>query len=154
MILGRIGLGGRLGEHVRERMGLAYYCGSSIDADLGAGPWVALAGVNPAHVERTIAAIIHEIAQFCADGPTDRELNDARDYMTGSLVLGLETNDGIGATLLGIERYGLGLDYIARYASIIRSISAEQIVTVARTYLSTDHYIVAVAGPEGEGVKG
>ena len=67
--------------------------------------------------------------------------------MTGSLALGLETNDGIAGTLLGIERYGLGLDYIARYPSIIRSISAEQIVDVARKYLSTENYIVVVAGP-------
>jgi len=149
MILGRIGLGGRLGDNVRERQGLAYSCGSSLDADLGAGPWAALAGVSPANVERAIDAIVHEIAHFCADGPTDEELNDARDYMTGSLALGLETNDGIAGTLLGTERYGLGLDYIARYPSIIRAITAEQIVDVARKYLSTENYIVVVAGPQG-----
>ncbi len=147
MILGRIGLGGRLGDNVRERQGLAYSCGSSIDADLGAGPWAALAGVNPANVERAIGAIVHEIAQFCADGPTGEELSDARDYMTGSLALGLETNDGIAGTLLGIERYDLGLDYISRYPSIIRGISAEQIVAVARKYLSTEDYVVVSAGP-------
>jgi zinc protease len=147
MILGRIGLGGRLGDNVRERQGLAYSCGSSLDADLGAGPWAALAGVNPANVERAIDAIVHEIAQFCADGPTDEELNDARDFMTGSLALGLETNDGIASTLLGIERYGLGLDYIVRYPGLIRAIGAEQIVEVSRKYLSTENYIVVVAGP-------
>jgi zinc protease len=147
MILGRIGLGGRLGDNVREQQGLAYSCGSSLDADVGAGPWAALAGVNPANVERAIEAIVHEIAKFRADGPTDEELNDARDFMTGSLALGLETNDGIAGTLLGIERYGLGLDYIARYPSIIRSIGVEQIVDVARKYLSTENYIVVVAGP-------
>ena len=147
MILGRIGLGGRLGDNVREQQGLAYSCGSSLDADVGAGPWAALAGVNSANVDRAIAAIVHEIATFRAGGPTDEELNDARDFMTGSLALGLETNDGIAGTLLGIERYGLGLDYIARYPSIIRSITAEQIVDVARKYLSTENYIVVVAGP-------
>jgi zinc protease len=148
MILGRIGLGGRLGDNVRERQGLAYSCGSSLDADIGAGPWAALAGVNSANVERAIEAIVHEIEHFCADGPTEEELNDARDYMTGSLALGLETNDGIAGTLLGIERYGLGLDYIARFPSIIRAITAEQIVDVARKYLSTENYIVVVAGPQ------
>ncbi len=148
IILGRIGLGGRLGDNVREQQGLAYYCGSSLDADLGAGPWAALAGISPANVERALEAILHEIAVFCADGPTDEELNDARDYMTGSMVLGLETNDGIAGTLLGIERYDLGLDYIARYPDIIRNISAEDVVNVARKYLSTEDYVVVVAGPE------
>lgn len=147
MILGRIGLGGRLGDNVRERQGLAYYCGSSVEADLGAGPWAAIAGVNSANVERALEAILHEIALFRQDGPTPQELSDARDYMTGSLVLGLETNDGIAGTLLGIERYGLGFDYIARYPSLINAITAEQVVAVARKYLSTQDYAVAVAGP-------
>ena len=147
MILGRMGLGGRLGDNVRERQGLAYSCGSSLDADLAAGPWAAVAGVNPANVDRAIEALVHEIGRFCADGPTDEELSDARDFMTGSLALGLETNDGIAGTLLGIERYDLGLDYISRYPDIIRGVSAEQIVAVARRYLSTENYVVAVAGP-------
>jgi zinc protease len=147
MILGRIGLGGRLGDNVRERQGLAYSCGSSLDADLGAGPWAALAGVNPANVDRAVGAIVHEIAQFCADGPSAEELSDAHDYMTGSLALGLETNDGIAGTLLVIERYGLGLDFISRYPSIIRAIDAEQIIAVSRKYLSTEHYVVVTAGP-------
>lgn len=147
MILGRLGMGGRLGDNVRERQGLAYYCGSSIEADLGAGPWAALAGVNPADVEKAITAILHEIKQFSADGPTDEELSDARDYMTGSTVLGLETNDGIAGTLLGTERYGLGLDFIRRYPAIIRAVTPEQIVDVARRYLSVEKYALVTAGP-------
>jgi zinc protease len=147
MILGRIGLGGRLGDNVREQQGLAYYCGSNIDADLGAGPWAALAGINPANVERAIAAILHEIELFRADGPTEEELSDAHDFMTGSLVLGLETNDGIAGTLLGIERYDLGFDYISRYPEIIRGITAEHVIEVVRKYLSTERYVVVVAGP-------
>jgi zinc protease len=147
LILGRIGLGGRLGEHVRERQGMAYYCYSGLEADVGAGPWSAVAGVSPANVERAAAAILHEVAQFVADGPTDQELADARDYLTGSLVLGLETNDGIAGTLLAIERYGLGLDYIDRYPAIIGGVSREQIVAAARRYLSTDDYVLTVAGP-------
>jgi zinc protease len=148
MILGRIGMGGRLGENVRENRGLAYYCGSSLDTDLGAGPWAALAGVNPANVPEAVEAIVFEIERFIKDGPTAEEMSDAQDYMTGSLVLGLETNDGIAGTLLGIERYGLGLDYIARYPGIIRAITAEDVVQVARSYLSTTDYVVVTAGPE------
>lgn len=147
MILGRLGLGGRLGENVRENQGMAYYCYSGIEADLGAGPWSAVAGVNPANVERAIAAILHEVEQFVADGPTAQELSDARDYLTGSLVLGLETNDGLAGTLLAIERYGLGLDYIDRYPAIIGGVTHEQIVAAARRYLSTERYVITVAGP-------
>jgi zinc protease len=147
MILGQLGIGGRLGERVREEQGLAYYCGSSLDADLGAGPWTAMAGVNPAHVERAIDAIVHEIRQFAAEGPTEQELADAHDFMTGRLAIGLETNDSIASTLLGIERYQLGLDYIERYPAIIYSIDRDQVVEVAHRYLATDDYAIVTAGP-------
>lgn len=147
MVLGRLGMGGRLGENVRENQGMAYYCYSGLDADLGAGPWSAVAGVNPANVERVVAAILHEVERFAAEGPTAQELSDARDFLTGSLVLGLETNDGIAGTLLAIERYGLGLDYIDRYPALIGAVTHEQIVDAARRYLSTERYVLAVAGP-------
>jgi zinc protease len=141
-------MGGRLGEQVREEQGMAYYCYSGLEADLGAGPWVAVAGVSPANVERAIEAILREVARFIADGPSGQERSDARDYLTGSLVLSLETNDGVASTLLTIERHGLGLDFIDRYPAIIGGVTHEQIVEAARRYLSTERYVLAVAGPE------
>jgi zinc protease len=147
VVLGRMGIGGRLGDKVRKEQGMAYYVQSSLEADMGAGPWVALAGVSPANVERAIESILHEIETFMQQGPTEEELADVRAYLTGSLVLGLETNGGIAAMLLSIERYGLGMDYITRYADIINSIRHEDIVRVARTYLSTQDYVLTVAGP-------
>lgn len=152
LILGRMGIGGRLGENVRENQGMAYYVYSGIEADLGAGPWAAVAGVNPTNVERALAAILHEVTRFKQEGPTAEELSDAQAYLTGSLVLGLETNDGIGSTLLAIERYGLGLDYIDRYPAIINGVTREAIIAAARAYLSTEAYVLAVAGP-GESVE-
>jgi zinc protease len=153
MVLGRLGLGGRLGENVREEQGMAYYVSSGLSADLGAGPWLAVAGVNPGNIERAIEAILHEIERFMQEGPTEQELADVRSYLTGSLVLGLETNGGIANTLLAIERYGLGLDYIARYPDIIDAIDAEKIRAVANAYLSTSDYVLTVAGPMQEAAQ-
>lgn len=147
VILGRLGIGGRLGSNVREEQGMAYYVQSNLEADMGAGPWVALAGVGPANVERAIESILHEIETFTQQGPTEEELADVRAYLTGSLVLGLETNGGIAGMLLSVERYGLGMDYITRYPDIINGVSYDDVVRVARTYLSTQDYVLTVAGP-------
>ncbi|NJN67950.1 MAG: insulinase family protein [Chloroflexaceae bacterium] len=147
LILGQLGLFGRLGESVREKQGLAYHVSSSLQAGLGAGPWVATAGVNPASVEQAIQAILHEIERFKREGPTSEELSDARAYLTGSMVLVLESNAGLVSTLLDLEIYGLGLDFIERFPDIINRVSREEIIAVARTYLSTEDYVVAVAGP-------
>lgn len=148
MILGRLGMGGRLGDNVRENQGLAYHISSGIQAGLGAGPWTARAGVNPANVERAVQAILHEIEQFLQEGPTDEELSDARAYLTGIMVLGLETNRGMAGALLDIEIFNLGKDFVERYPDIINGVSREAIIEAARTYLSTENYVLAVAGPE------
>ncbi len=147
LILGQLGLFGRLGDNVREKQGLAYHVSSSLQAGLGAGPWVAAAGVNPSSVEQAIQAILDEIEQFKREGPTSEELSDARAYLTGSMVLVLESNAGLASALLDLEIYGLGLDFVERFPDIINRVSREEIIATARTYLSTEHYVVAVAGP-------
>ena len=45
---------GRIGEQVRDKLGLAYYAYTTLDAGLGPGPWAAIAGVAPENVERAI----------------------------------------------------------------------------------------------------
>jgi zinc protease len=147
MILGRLGMGGRLGDNVRDNQGLAYHTFSAIQAGEYAGPWLAGAGVNPTNVERALESILQEICQFAQEGPTEQEMSDAQSYLTGSLVLGLETNDGVAGTLVDIEYYDLGLDYIDRYPDIINNIRREDVTAVAQKYLSTENYVVAVAGP-------
>ncbi len=50
--LGQYGIGGRLGDSIRERQGMAYYVFSSFDANVVEGPLIVRAGVNPANVDR------------------------------------------------------------------------------------------------------
>ena len=148
LLLGRLGLSGRLGRNVREEKGLAYYVYSSFDAGRGPGLWAVRTGVNPSNVARAIETILAEIARIQAAPVEAQELADGVAFLTGVLPLTLETNAGLAGTLLDIEQYHLGLDYIQRYPAIIRSISPEAIQEAARRYLPTDAYILTVAGPE------
>lgn len=147
LIFGRLGLYGRLGANVRDQQGLAYYVYSGVEANVGAGPWVVHAGVNPQNVDRAIEGIIAEIKRLRTEPVTQDELSEAKDFVTGSLALRLETNDGVAAILSDIELFGLGLDYLQRYPSIIRSITAEDILAVAQKYAQIENYALAIAGP-------
>ena len=147
LIFGRLGLYGRLGANVRDKQGLAYYVVSGLEANLGAGPWTVRAGVNPKNVDRAIEGILAEIKRLRAEPVTQDELDEARDFVTGSLALRLETNDGVAGTLSDIEIFNLGLDYLQRYPSIIRSITAEQILAAAQKYAQVENYALAIAGP-------
>lgn len=147
LIFGRLGLYGRLGANVRDEQGLAYYVFSSLETGIGAGPWTIRAGVNPKNLTRAIESILAEIQRLRATPVTQDELDEARDFLTGSLALRLETNDGVAAMLSDIELFNLGLDYLQRYPHIIRSITAEQILAVVQKYARVEHYALAIAGP-------
>jgi zinc protease len=147
LLLGQLGLMGRIGQNVRERQGMAYYAYSDLRAGLIAGPWWVRAGVNPSNVERAVAAILHEVTALQQQGPDGEELEDARTYLIGSLAVRLETSPGIAQTLADIEFFNLGLDYLERYPGIVRSISRDAIVAAARRF-TTDRYALAIAGPE------
>lgn len=146
-ILGHLGLMGRLGETVRDQQGLAYYAYSGLQAGLGRGPWSVRAGVNPVNVEQAIESILAEITRLRDEPVSDQELGDGQDYLTGSLPLRLETNEGIAGTLLDMDLYQLGDDYIIRFPDLMRAVTKEQIQAAAQEYLDPEHYALAIVGP-------
>ncbi|NOZ29113.1 MAG: insulinase family protein [Chloroflexi bacterium] len=147
-VLGVFGLMGRLGEHVREQQGLAYYVYSTLQADKGPGPWAAIAGVDPANVDRAIASIEEEIARMGRELVPEEELADSKAYLTGSLPLRLETNSGVASVILDMEWYELGLDYLQRYPDLINGITAEQVREVVARHLRPEAYALGLAGPQ------
>ncbi|MFQ5858234.1 MAG: M16 family metallopeptidase [Anaerolineae bacterium] len=148
-ILGTFGMGGRLGDRVRDEQGMAYYIFSQLSAHLGRGPWRVATGVNPVNVERSIDTILGEIHRIQDEPVSEEELDDAKSYLTGSLPLGLETNEGVASTLLDMEFFDLGLDYLQRYPNLINSITLEEVQQAAQRVFPRDAYALAIAGPPG-----
>jgi zinc protease len=149
-VLGQYALGGRLGDSIRERQGMAYYVFSAFEAGVGAGPFVVRAGVDPRNVNRALASIDEEIGRMAEHGISERELADSQQYMVGSLPCTLETNAGIAAFLQAAEQFQLGLDYDQRLPGLIRAVTRDEVNAVARAYLSPDRATLSVAGPYGE----
>jgi zinc protease len=146
-ILGVFGLMGRLGEKVRDEQGLAYSSYSSLSGGPGPGPWRVIAGVDPGNVDRAVASIRAEIRRMCDELVDEDELRDSQAYLTGSMPLRLETNEGVARTILGMERYDLGLDYLQRYRDLIDEVTPERVRAAARRWLDPDAYALAIAGP-------
>ncbi|MHB0856492.1 MAG: M16 family metallopeptidase [Anaerolineae bacterium] len=146
LVLGRLGMMGRLGASVRDAQGLAYYVSSHLNVSPGPQPWSISAGVNPSSVEQAVDLILQEVTRMRDEPISDEELADSRSYLTGALPLHLETNAGIAAFLLRIEQYDLGLDYLQRYPAIIQGITKEDIQRVVRKYLSADRYVLSMSG--------
>jgi zinc protease len=145
-VLGQYGIGGRIGDDVRERQGLAYYAYSSFDPHVVPGPLMIRAGVDGSHVDQTIATIDTHVRRMAAEGPTSDEVADTRRFLIGSLPRMLETNGGIAFFLQTAEHFGLGLDYDLRLPSLIAAVTRDAAHAAAST-LSPDRAGIAIAGP-------
>lgn len=150
-VLGEFGMMGRIGKSVREQQGLAYFAFSRLGGGHGPDPWTISAGVNPENVERAIASIRREVARLTSELVSKEDLADNQSYFTGRMPLQLESNEGIASHIHSMESFGLGLDYLANYAELVKGIDRRDLLTAARRYLSADEMVVAVAGPQQNG---
>lgn len=82
----------RLFSEVREKRGLCYYVHSDISQFHEGGLFGGSAGVDPARIEEAVEVSLKEF-QSMADGTkpvTKGELDRAKEYVSGKMVLGLE----------------------------------------------------------------
>jgi zinc protease len=128
---------------------MAYYAYSAFDANLGEGPLVIRAGVNLVNVERALASIDEEVATMGSSGVTERELEDSKLYLVGSMPRTLETNAGIASFLQNAEYFGLGLDYDVRLPGLIDAVTRDEVGAVARRFLAPERAAIVIAGPYG-----
>lgn len=149
-VLGQFGMMGRIGESVRNKAGLAYYAYSSVSSSIGPGPWSVSAGVDPDNTEEAIQLILDELERFTSQPISQEEFSDSQSRYIGKLPLALESNAGVAGALLNIERYELGLDYFHKYEDMIRDITPQDALQVARKYLDPQHVGIATAGPSHE----
>jgi len=147
---GQYALGGRLGDNIRERQGMAYYVSSILDANVMPGPLLVRAGVSAANVDRAVAAIDHELTQIRSEGLSAKELNESRQFVIGAMPRALETNAGIANFLLSAEFFGLGLDYDLRLPSLLAAVTLEEANAAARRALDPERAAIVIAGPYQE----
>jgi zinc protease len=103
--------------------------------------------VAPQNIEQATALIMEEIRRFVGEPVSDEELADSQTHFIGSLPLSLESNAGVAAALISLERHQLGLDYYRRYADLVQAVTPEQILEAARHYLEPQRLCIAIAGP-------
>jgi zinc protease len=146
-VLGQYALGGRLGDSIRERQGMAYYVSSAADPNVVEGPLLIRAGVSPANVDRAIASIDEELARLVGDGVTAREIDESRQYLIGSIPRALETNAAIATFLQNAEFFGLGTDYDVRTPELLRAVTLDEVNAIARRIIDPGRAAFVVAGP-------
>lgn len=147
-VLGEFGLGGRLGNAVRERAGLAYYAYARFAAGLGAGPYLVRAGVESGSVPQAVDIIRQTIERTVRGGLKPAEVKDSKQALSASVPRYMETNPEAAAFLADAVFYGLGIDYPDRLPAQIEAVEKRHAEAAAGRYLTLGHHVLVVAGPK------
>jgi zinc protease len=131
-ILGGGSLSSRLYREVREKRGLAYSISESLLWMAHSALFAGTTGTRADRAGESIDAISNEIRRFAEDGPTQKELDEAKSYVKGSQMLELDTSSKLATGLLQYQTDDLPIDYIEKRNSIVDAVTLEQAKAVAK----------------------
>lgn len=153
-ILGGGGFSSRLMDSIRNERGLAYSVYSAFSSSKYVGTFRVAMQTKNETAREAIRIAMDEIRGIREKGVSKGELKAAKDYLIGSFPLRLNTNRRIAGFLAQVEFFGLGLDYLERYPKLIRGISQEDVLRVAKEHLRPEKVIVvAVANQKKTKLK-
>lgn len=149
-ILGGGGFSSRLMEEIREKRGLTYGVGTGLSNGVYGETWQGgMASAND-KVAEAVDLIRQVWDRFVTEGVTEKELADAKTYLTGEYPLRFDGNGKIASILAGMQLIGLPADYVNTRNSKIEAVTAEDVQRVARRLLHSDQIrFVLVGRPDG-----
>jgi zinc protease len=145
-ILGGGGFRGRLMREIREKRGLAYGVSTELVSFRHAGLILGSVATENARVAQSIALIRAEWRRMRDEGPSEAELDLAKDFLVGSFPLTLDTSARVASLLVEIQLDNLGIDYLDRRAALFGAVTLDQARRVAHTLLDPDGLSFAVVG--------
>jgi len=149
-ILGGGGFSSRLVHRIRDEQGLAYDVDSVFEANVMPGPFAVRVQTRNAAANQALASVLQELKRIRTEPVSDQELADAKAYLIGSFPLRMDTAAKLASLLNLVELHGLGLSYFDDYPKAIASVTKEDVLRVARTYLNPDLYALVIVGKLAE----
>src|ERR1017187_140258 len=140
------GMSSRLFQNIRERQGLAYAVFSELSAYRDTGCLSIYAGTSRQSARKVVASIMNEFRQLKEQPVTEEELRRGKDYLKGSLMLGLESSSSRMANLARQEMYFGRFFTLDELVASIESVTAGDVQTIARTFFDTKHIALTVLG--------
>lgn len=129
-ILGGGGFSSRLMDEIREKRGLTYGVGTGLANQVLGETWQGgMATANDKTAEAV--ALVREVVGKIREGVTDKELADAKTYLTGEYPLRFDGNGKIAGILTGMQLMGMQRDYVNTRNGLIEKVTAADVKRVA-----------------------
>jgi len=137
----------RLFQQIREKRGLAYSVYSFISPYVDTGMFGAYAGVDPQNARETITVLLDQMMNLKANPLEAGELQDAKEYTKGSLLLAAESTDNQMVRLAQNEIHFSRYVPLQEILDQIDAVTSEEILALAEELFQPGQFAVTVLGP-------
>ncbi len=145
------GYSGRLNQEIRVKRGLSYGAGAQLVTRREPGMFLASTLVDHTKVAEAVGVVLRTLSGL-AHAPVDPgELAPRKETVTGAFYRGIETLDGIAATLGELALYDVPLVDLAEYVARIAAIGPAEVQRFAQTQIAADPFIVLVGNAKAFG---
>jgi zinc protease len=136
----------RLFMNLREEKGYTYGAYSNLDARRAAGSFRATAEVRTPVTGDSLKEFFNEFGRIRDDLVTEKELRDAKNYLTGIFPIRLETLDGLIDQLVQIRMFKLPSNYLQTYRERVQAVTREDVQRAAQKYVTPDRAAIVIVG--------
>ncbi|HEX6043610.1 MAG TPA: pitrilysin family protein [Pyrinomonadaceae bacterium] len=136
----------RLFMNLREEKGYTYGAYSNLDARRTAGTFRATAEVRTPVTGDSLKEFFYELNRIGNEPVSQKEISDAKSYLTGVFPIRLETQEGLTDQLVQIKMLNLPDNYLQVYRDRVQAVTIEQIQQVAQKYVKPDEAALVVVG--------
>lgn len=136
----------RLFMNLREDKGYTYGAYTNLDARRTAGTFRSTAEVRTPVTGDSLKEFFYELDRIRNEVVSEKEIRDAKSYLTGVFPIRLETQEGLTDQLVQIKMLNLPDDYLQHYRDRVQAVTAAEIQRVANKYVKPDEAAVIVVG--------
>lgn len=137
----------RLFQKIRERRGLAYSVYSFISSFIDTGLFGAYVALQPDKAYEAIQLIKDDMCELKTKQVDEAELNDAKDYTKGNLLLASESIDN---QMVRLAQNEINFGYHIPFQTLvekIESVTEEDILDIAKTVFQENQLALTTLGP-------
>lgn len=149
-VLGGGGFVSRLTAEVREKRGLSYSVYAYFSPMAQPGPFVVGLQTQKAQTDDALKVVRETVGQFVREGPTEAELQAAKQNLVGGFALRIDSNRKILDNLANIGWYRLPLDYLERWTEQVERVTTTQVREAFQRKIQPDRLVTVIVGaPDG-----
>lgn len=147
-ILGGGGFVSRITEEVRQKRGLAYSAYSYFSPMRAPGPFIIGMQTRRDQAGEALAVVRDTLRGFIGEGPTEQELQAAKQNIVGGFPMRIDSNRKILDYLALIGFYGLPLDYLETFVANVEKVTLSDIRSAFGRRVDPDRLVTVVVAAD------